>query len=281
MTVTETATPSRAVATLTPRSPGPARLRKRRAPLLGVLGSLGFLVLWQIVVQFEMLPRNYLPSASDAVAQAAMLLTNGQFLGEVGSTVGVSFLGLGIAFVIAAPLGLMLGISERLYALTSTVVELLRPLPPIAFVPLMVLVAGQGVEMKATIVALGCVWPLLTNTIHGVHATEAVAKATGESFGWGKWTVIRRVVWPSSLPSVITGVRITVSIALILCVGAEFIGGSTRGIGSWLLQQSMLPGGMLSVTAGVLIAGALGVVVNAIVAVLDRRYAAWARRGES
>ncbi|WP_403022069.1 ABC transporter permease [Salinibacterium sp. GXW1014] len=263
------------------RSPKLVQLKKQRSVLFGVLGTLGFLVLWQIVVQFEMLPRNYLPSAIDALVTAGGLLTDAQFLGHVGSTVGVAFLGLGIAFLIAVPLGLLLGISERLFALTSTVVELLRPLPPIAFVPLMVLVAGQGVEMKATIVALGCVWPMLTNTIHGVHSTESVAKATGASFGWDKWTIIRRVVWPSSLPSVITGVRITVSIALILCVGAEFIGGSTRGIGSWLLQQSMLPGGMLSVTAGVLIAGALGVVVNAIVALLDRKYAAWARRGEN
>ncbi|MDI2099029.1 ABC transporter permease [Ruicaihuangia caeni] len=259
---------------------GAGKRTKGRTALFGALGTLGFLVLWEIVVVFGLLPRNNLPGASETLIRSVGLLADPVFLGHVGSTVAVSFLGLGIAFVIAVPLGLLLGISNAAFALASTVVELLRPLPPIAFVPLAVLIAGQGTEMKAAIVALGCVWPLLTNVIHGVHETDSVAKSTGRSFGWSRSTVIRRVVWPSAVPALITGVRITVSISLILCVGAEYIGGSTQGLGSWLLQQSMQPQGMQAVTAGVVIAGVLGVLVNAIVAGLDRRYAAWARRGE-
>lgn len=251
-----------------------------RTVLYGILGTVGFLALWQFVVAFRLLPRNNLPSAVDTLIRSFGLLTDASFLANVGSTVLVSFIGLGIAFVIAVPLGLLLGISNTAYALTSTVVELLRPLPPIAFVPLAVLIAGQGTEMKAAIVALGCLWPLLTNVIHGVHETDSTAKSTGRSFGWSRWTVVWRVVWPSAVPALITGVRVTVSISLILCVGAEYIGGATEGLGSWLLQESMQPEGMESVTAGVIIAGLLGVVVNAIVAWLDRRYAAWARRGE-
>jgi NitT/TauT family transport system permease protein len=80
---------------------------------------------------------------------------------------------------------------------------------------------------------------------------------------------------------VLTGVRITVSVALILCVGAEFIGGSRDGLGSWLLQQSMLPGGIDTVCAGVIVAGALGLLVNAVVTSLERRFAAWAHREDS
>lgn len=256
------------------------RSRLNRTALYGIVGTLAFLVLWEIVVVFGLLPRNNLPGASETLVRSVGLLGDSSFLGHVSSTVLVSFLGLGIAFVIAVPLGMLLGISDTAYALASTVVELLRPLPPIAFVPLAVLVAGQGTEMKAAIVTLGCLWPLLTNVIHGVHETDSTAKATGRSFGWSRWTVIRRVLWPSAVPALITGVRITVSISLILCVGAEYIGGSTTGLGSWLLQQSMQPQGMQAVTAGVVIAGVLGVLVNAIVAWLDRRYAAWARRGE-
>lgn len=242
---------------------------------------MGFLVLWQVVVSLKLLPRDALPSAVDTLRYSAALLSDPAFLNQLASTVTDSFVGLGIALLIAVPAGFLIGISDRAFAFTSTVIELLRPLPPIAFVPLAVLVLGQGTEMKAVIVALGCVWPLLTNLIHGVHSTESVARSTGRSFGWSEWTVIRRVVWPSALPSLMTGIRITVSIALILCIGAEFIGGSTRGLGSWMLQQSMLPDGMNAVAAGVVIAGVLGIIVNAFVAVLDRRFAGWATRGES
>lgn len=249
-----------------------------RSGLLGVLGVVGFLVSWELLSRSGAILRNDLPPASDTLLRAADLLVEPAFLANVGDTLWASGVGFVGALLVAVPAGLLLGMSDRLHALTSTVVELLRPLPPIAFVPLMVLVAGQGLEMKAVIVGMGCLWPLLINTVHGVHETGATAIATGRSFGWNRLQVARRVIWPSAIPSVMTGIRITVSIAVILCVGAEFIGGSRTGIGSWLLQQSMLPQGMESVCAGVIIAGLLGLVVNGLVSVLDRRIAGWATK---
>ncbi|GAA2214185.1 ABC transporter permease [Nonomuraea monospora] len=247
----------------------------------GVAGVLGFLALWEVVARYDLLPRDVLPAASTTLASSAALLGDPAFLGQIGATLWAAFVGFALAVVIAVPAGLVLGLSDRLHAATATVVELLRPLPPVGLVPLLVLVAGQGLEMKAVVVALGCVWPLLVNTIHGVHSTDGTAWATARSFGWSQRTVALRVVWPSAVPSVLTGVRITASVALILCVGAEFIGGSRDGLGSWLLQQSMLPGGIDTVCAGVVIAGALGLLVNAAVTALERRFAGWAHREDS
>lgn len=247
----------------------------------GAFGVLGFLATWELIARMHLLPRDALPPASTTLVRAVELLTDPAFLGEIGNTLWVSLVGYVIALAVAVPLGLLLGLSNRLYAATSTIVEFLRPVPAIGLVPLLVLVTGQGLEMKASVVALGCVFPLLVNAIHGVHSTSGVARATARSFGWSPLMVAYRVVWPSAVPSVLTGVRVTVSIALILCIGAEFIGGSTTGLGSWLLQQSMLPQGIDSVCAGVIIAGLLGLLVNAIVSVLETRYASWARRDES
>lgn len=247
----------------------------------GVAGVLGFLVLWEVVARYDLLPRDVLPTASTTLASAAELLGDPTFRSQIGATLWAAFVGYALAVVIAVPAGLVLGLSDRLHAATATVVELLRPLPPVGLVPLLVLVVGQGVEMKAVVVALGCVWPLLINTIHGVHSTDGTARATARSFGWSQRTVALRVVWPSAVPSVLTGVRITASVALILCVGAEFIGGSRDGLGSWLLQQSMLPGGIDTVCAGVVVAGGLGLLVNAAVTTLERRFAGWAHREDS
>lgn len=257
---------------ITPSLKVPANLR---APFLGGLGVLGFLLIWEFFARTGLLLRGSLPPAGTTLVKSAQLLTNGAFLGNVGDTLWATAVGFGIAFLIAIPAGLVLGMSQRVYLLTSTVVELLRPLPPIAFVPLMVLVVGQDLRMKAVIVILGCIWPLLTNTIHGVHGANATAVETGRSFGWGKLQVARRIIWPSAVPSIITGVRITISIALILCIGAEYIGGSSTGIGSWLLQQSMLPQGMEAVCAGVVITGLLGLLVNGIVNVVEVKFAKW------
>lgn len=256
-----------------------AHARRTRSTVLGFIGVLGFLATWEFVSRAGLL-RNDLPPASATLARAGELMVDPDFLTNVGDTLWAAAVGFGAAFLIAVPAGLMLGMSDRLYSLTSTVVELLRPLPPIALVPLMVLIAGQGLEMKAVIVAIGCVWPLLINTIHGVHGTDGTAIATGRSFGWNRVQIIRRVIWHSAVPSILTGVRITVSIAVILCVGAEYIGGSTTGIGSWLLQQSSLPQGMEAVCAGVIVAGVIGVLVNGVVSILEQRFAGWATKEE-
>lgn len=266
----------------TPRRPA-RRIASGRGRVLrrGATGVLGTLLVWEVVARFDLLPRDALPPASSTIARAAELVVDTTFLGNVGATLWASLVGYLLALVVALPLGMLLGLSDRLYLVSSTVIELLRPLPPVGLVPLLVLVAGQGLEMKAAVVALGCVWPLLINTIHGVHATDSTARATARSFGWSRRQVAIRVVWPSAIPSVLTGVRITVSVALILCVGAEFIGGSTAGLGSWLLQQSMLPGGIESVCAGVVIAGSLGLLINGAVSALETRFAAWARREEA
>lgn len=285
---------TRSVATETPSvgSPrptpaaAPARDRwtasSRFAPALrGLAGVIGLLILWEVVARYDLLPRDVLPTATDTLARALELCADSRFRSQVGATLWATAVGYVLAFVVAVPLGLLLGLSNRLFALTSTIVELLRPLPPVGLVPLLVLVAGQGLEMKTIVIALGCVWPLLINTIHGVHSTDSTALATARSFGWSRTTIAVRVVWPSAVPSVLTGVRITVSVALILCVGAEYIGGSTTGLGSWLLQQSMLPGGIEAVCAGVVFAGVLGLAVNGMVSTLERKYAAWATRGEA
>lgn len=247
----------------------------------GAAGVVGFLALWEVVARYDLLPRDVLPAASTTVASATELVGDPVFLDQIGATLWAAFVGLALAIAIAVPAGLVLGLSDRLHAATATVVELLRPLPPVGLVPLLVLVVGQGLEMKAVVVALGCVWPLLINTIHGVHSTDGTARATARSFGWSRRAVALRVVWPSAVPSVLTGVRITASVALILCVGAEFIGGSRDGLGSWLLQQSMLPGGIDTVCAGVVVAGVLGLLVNAVVTALERRFAGWAHREDS
>jgi len=258
----------------------PPWLRRCRPALLGSAGVLGFLLTWEIVATFGLMPRNDLPPASATLVRAAELIGDGPFMRNVLATLWSSAVGLIAAVAIAVPAGLLLGMSSRLHDFTSTVVELMRPLPPIAFVPLLVLVVGPGLEMKASVVALGCLWPLLTNTIHGVHSTNGVAISTGRTFGWTRWQVTRRIIWPAAVPSILVGVRITVSVALILCVGAEYIGGSTTGLGSWLLQQSQLPQGIDSVCAGVIIAGLLGLLVNGVVSALDHRFGAWARQEE-
>lgn len=255
------------------------RVGRGRTLFLGLVGVLLFFSLWQIVALSGLISRGALPSAVTTLREVGELLVNRVFLRNVMDTLTASALGFGLAFVIAVPAGLVLGMSDQVYRLTSTVVELLRPLPPIAFVPLMVLVVGQGLQMKVVIVLLGCLWPLLTNTIHGVHATNGTAIETGRSFGWSRLQVTRRIIWPSAIPSVITGVRITVSIAVILCIGAEYIGGSVSGIGSWLLQQSMLPQGIQAVCAGVIITGVLGLLINGVVSMLEQKFAKWADQG--
>jgi NitT/TauT family transport system permease protein len=263
----------------------PPRRRWRRGGLVppsvvrGLVGALLFFVAAEGFTRLEIVDPRYLPYASEIGERMLELLGNGEFMGEVWATLYGWTLALALAMAIAVPLGIALGSSSFTYRATSAVIEVMRPIPAVALIPLAILVWGSGTETKVILVTYATVWPILYNTIYGVHDVDAVAVESARAFGLRRGAILRRVVFPSAAPFVLTGIRISASIGLIVIVGTELVAGTTTGIGAYILAVGAAGDDVDVVLAGAAIAGLLGVIINIGFGVLDRRAFGWAHRG--
>jgi NitT/TauT family transport system permease protein len=240
-----------------------------------VLGIALFFALAEAITRAQLVDATYLPPASTIAGRVVELLTTGSFLGEVGATLLAWAIGLSLALLIAVPLGILLGSSVRAYRMSSVVVELMRPVPAVALIPLAILVWGQGLQMKVVLITYATVWPILYNTIYGVHDVDPVAVETARSFGARRMSILRRVTLPSAAPFVFTGVRVAASIGLIVVVGAELLAGAANGIGTFILIQGSNGNRADLVLAGATVAGILGVLIDFSLRAVERRLFAW------
>lgn len=250
-------------------------MRTRHDLLLGALGVLLAFGLCEAVSRAGIVRRTYLPPASEVLTRAAELAGDPAFLDAVGATLRAWALGLGFACVIAVPAGLLLGSVPVVDAATRAIVEFLRPLPSVALIPLVSLLLGSGTETKVALVTYASVWPILFNTVYGLGETDPLAKDTLRAFGFGRLAVLFRVELPATVPFIAAGVRISAAVALVLAVATEILSGFGEGLGIFIAQAGLATDGTRDVLAGVVWAGALGLVVNAVLVRTERALFPW------
>jgi NitT/TauT family transport system permease protein len=247
--------------------------------LRGLTGALVLFVALEALTRAELVSPTYLPPASAVVATTLRILVDLEFLAAVGGTLAAWALGLLLASAIAVPLGLLLGWSWRGYLASTTAIELLRPIPSVALIPLAILLLGRGLDMRVALVAYASLWPILLNTIYGVRDVDPVARDTARAFGFGTLATLRRVSLPSAAPFIYTGIRIAAAIALIVAISAELVaGGSTAGIGVWMLERTQ-PGITRELMyAAIVVTGLLGLGIDVLMVAGERRLFGWHQR---
>ncbi|WP_128431126.1 ABC transporter permease [Streptomyces cyaneus] len=248
------------------------------------LGALGVLLAFgacEAVSRAGFVRRDYLPPASEVLARAVELAGDAVFLDGIAATLRAWALGLGLACAIAVPVGLVLGSVPVVDAAVRAIVEFLRPLPSVALIPLVSLLLGSGTETKVALVTYASVWPILFNTIYGLGETDPLAKDTLRAFGFGRLAVLLRVELPGTAPFIAAGIRISAAVALILAVATEILSGFGEGLGIFIAQAGLATDGTRDVLAGVVWAGALGLVINGALVWGERRLFPWTpgRRG--
>jgi NitT/TauT family transport system permease protein len=241
----------------------------------GATGLAILFLLAELVTRLEIVDPTYLPPASTVLVATGRVLIDPEFLGHVAATLAAWAIGLGLAVTIAVPIGVILGSSWRSYLASTAAIEFLRPIPSVALIPLAILLLGRGLDMKVLLVAYASVWPILFNTIYGVRGVDPLARDTGRAFGLGRAAVLWRIALPSASPFIATGVRVSASIALILAISAELIAGGTQGLGVWMLANSQTGVPRELLYAGIVVAGLLGLGLNALLATGERRLFAW------
>jgi NitT/TauT family transport system permease protein len=241
----------------------------------GLAGVAVFLVLAEAVTRAGLVDPVYLPPASQVLARTVGLLGDAGFLRQVLATLSAWALGLALAVAVAVPLGVALGSSRVAYGASRMLVEFLRPIPSVALVPLAILLFGQGLTMKVALIVYASLWPILFNTIYGIHDVDPVAVDTARSFGFGRLSILGRVALPSAAPFLATGVRVAAAIALVLAISAELLAGGDSGVGAWMLVAGSGGGANDLVYAATVVTGLLGVAINLLFVRLERRLLAW------
>src|SRR6266516_1966948 len=243
------------------------RARRRRGVrtrrlVRGLVGAVACFALAEAITRLELVDLRYLPRASTVLARLVGLLGQAEFLTAVAATLQAWAIGLAIAVAVAVPAGILLGSSRRCYQATRALVEFLRPIPSVALIPLAILLFGQGLQLKTSLIAYASFWPLLFNTVYGVQDVDPIAKDTARSFGLGRLAVLGRVTLPAASPFIATGVRVASAIALILAISTELLAGAAGGIGSFILRASSGGGNADLVYAATAMTGVLGLVLN-------------------
>jgi ABC-type nitrate/sulfonate/bicarbonate transport system permease component len=241
--------------------------------LLGTLGLLGLAALFELIPRTGIVSPLYMPPFSAMLAALGREASTAAFWRALLDTIEGWALGLAIAVVAGVVLGVILGSLRGLRAATASTIEFLRPIPSVALIPIAVLLWGAQLRSTLLLVVYASFWPILLQVIHGVADVDPVARDTAASYRFTPWTRIRFLLWPTALPYVMTGLRLSAAVALILAITAELAIG-TPGLGK---EISLAMGGSAVpvLYALIFVVGLFGVAVNVVFRALERRALAW------
>lgn len=264
-----------ATAAAPPRRRTPGSSARRWTIIRGAIGLLAFFVIAELISRSGIVNEFYFPPTSLVLVRVGELLVTPDFLLQVFATLQAWAVGLSICIIVAVTLGVILGSSRPVYSGSRAIIEFLRPIPSVALIPVAMLVLGNDLEMKVGLVIFSAAWPILFNTIYGMHDVDPIAKLTARSFGRGRLATLLQVSLPSAAPFIFTGIRISGSVALIVVVSAEFFAGASDGLGRWLLEAGSTGNRADLVYAGTIIAGLLGLAINGLLVLVERRFLSW------
>jgi len=255
----------------------PARDRVRLGGLTQVvaftISIAAALAIWQLVSRAGLISEQDLPSMTTTVERLWSLMHTSDFWIAFLRTVRGWALGLLLATVLAVPIGIFLGSSEFAGRAFRVPIEFLRPIPSAALIPVLFLTLGTTLKSEVFLATFGAFWPLLIQTIYGVRDVDPLAVDTGRSFRLGRFERLYRITLPSAVPYIMTGVRISSQVSLILAFTAELFMG-VPGLGQEVNYASSY-GLTVDLYAYALATGILGVAIHLAMSALERRVLRW------
>jgi NitT/TauT family transport system permease protein len=226
-----------------------------------------FLVVWHVAVVTS--PGTLVPSPVQALAGIVELAQKGLLVRYIVASLFRVTWGYLAALLIAVPAGVLLGLWKRGEVAINPILQLLRPISPLAWIPIAILWFGVGDVSAMFLIFLASVLPLTLTTVHAVHNIEGVHLAAGRNFGLTTRELVRSVIVPAILPQLIVGMRITVGIAWLVVVAAEMIAVNS-GLGFLIVDARNAGNRYDLVVAGMILIGAIGVLLDFLMRGLER-----------
>ena len=242
----------------------------------GVPSILAVLLGWEAASRASLVNPAYLPPPSAIVAAWWELAWGGELTRHTASTLRVWAQGFALAAAIGVTVGLLMGLFRPVAATLATTVELLRPMPSVALIPIAIVCFCLDDALKRFLTMYAATWPILINTVYGVRSVDIglIDSARTFHYGWGRRALT--VVLPAASPYIATGLRLGAGIALILVVTVELVA-SRDGLG-FFVSQSQQAYQVPEMYAGILTIAAVGYLLNLAFLTLEARWLAWHRR---
>lgn len=252
----------------------PPRAPDRRERIaLGLVGLAGAAALLEAVPRLGLVRPEFLPPFSAMAVALGREARTAAFWRALADTLAGWSAGLAIAVAAGVVAGVGIASVRGLRAVTASTIEFLRPIPSVALIPVAVLLYGTRFGSTLLLVGYAAFWPVLIQVIHGLADVDPVARDTARVYRFTTWTRIRYLLLPTGLPYILTGLRLSAAVALILAITAELVIGAP-GLGNEI-GVAAASSAVASTYAQILVVGLLGLAVNLAFRAVERRALAW------
>jgi ABC-type nitrate/sulfonate/bicarbonate transport system permease component len=249
------------------------REKKFSARLNRTLAIAVFVLGWEILARSGLVSALFLPPPSVVARTGWHLMLSGNLFGNVSASLGRVLAGFFLATLLAIPLGILAGMNTMMFNSVDPIIELFRPIPVLALLPLAILWFGIGESSKIFIITYAAFFPIFINTLAGVKYSDPTLIQVASTLGASRMQIFYRVVLMSALPSLAVGVRLGLGFAFLALVAAELIA-STRGLG-YLIMDARLTFQTDVSMVGIVSLGILGYSMNAILVRIERWALSW------
>ncbi|MBN9065923.1 MAG: ABC transporter permease [Rhizobiales bacterium] len=242
----------------------------------GFLVAAGFVWFWQWIADHRLISPVFLPGPDRAWAALVKGMVDGDLTEKLFATIRRMIYGWLLASLVGIALGAAIGTSKVLREYLAPMFEFLRPLPASAIIPVAIALLGLSDPMALAVIAFGSLWPVLLATIHGFSAVEPRLYEVGRALRLSRPAVIFKIALPSASPDILAGMRLGLTVALILSVVCEMLAGRD-GLGNWILLSARAFRAP-DLYAGVILLGVLGYVSSVAIAAVEHRLLIWRDR---
>lgn len=241
--------------------------------LIGAIIPIILLILWETSVFLGWLPKTLIASPSQIIVDFWKFIISGELLGHIA----ISLFRLLVGFVAGSLLGLIAGIgvglSRFLEKLINPLMQFLAPIPPIVWVPLMIILFGIGEVSKIVLLIIASFFVVFISTVQGIRSTNQKIVDVAHVYNKSNLDLIRKILLPSSLPHIFTGMRLALGLSWILLIAAEVVA-SSKGLG-WLIWDSRNFSRPDDMFVGIITIGILGKFSDQILSKIEKKFTKW------
>lgn len=239
----------------------------------GILVLVALVTFWQVCSGLGWISPTTAPSPGEILAALWEMTSSGELFGHLAASLGRLFGGFAIGASTGIAFGLLVGLWSVMRAPGITIVATLFPIPKIALLPLFIIWFGIGEPSKLVTIAFGTFFPMVVATYGAVDNVDRTLVRMARSFGLSTMAIIGKVILPGALPGILSGLRISTSIGIVLLVAAEMIN-AEKGVGGLIMAAGNLYQ-TDRLLGGVFVLCLIGLAINAVIDILEKRLLGW------
>ncbi len=246
----------------------------RQKILLTLSAIFILLVIWFMLSASDLINKLFLPTPLEVAGKLSNLIATGEILPDIIATLYRTIIGFLIGCAIGISIGLVMGYYEKIYNSLEFIVDFFRSVPATALFPLFLLFFGIGDEAKIAVVVFASSLIIIVNTMYGVRNRSQIRTAFAKTLKLGKFDLFKKVILPDSMPHIFAGLRIAVSISLILAVVTEMFIGTSIGLGRRIMDAQLVYR-IPEMYAAIILTGTIGYLINWFVLFIERKKIHW------